>query len=165
MHDTYTNVCTMYTNVHTYTHATHEHKPVCVHLHNEKFLCRVAPPMHKHGCHTVPVPYSTHIYTSSHNHVCTHKLQTYLLMSTNSDLYRYMCVYTNTDMCCSTYLSIHEVSCMHKSINPLLSRSVMFDSDPMDCSPPGSSVHGDSPGKNTGVGCHAFFQGSSQPRD
>ena len=24
--------------------------------------------------------------------------------------------------------------------------------DPVDCSPPGSSVHGDSPGKNTGVG-------------
>ena len=32
-------------------------------------------------------------------------------------------------------------------------------SDPMDCGPPGSSVHGDSPGKNTGVGCHAFLQG------
>ena len=31
--------------------------------------------------------------------------------------------------------------------------------DPMDCSPPGSSVHGDSTGKNTGVGCHAFLQG------
>ena len=30
----------------------------------------------------------------------------------------------------------------------------------MDCSPPGSSVHGDSPGRNTGVGCHAIpFQG------
>ena len=27
---------------------------------------------------------------------------------------------------------------------------------PLDCSPPGSSVHGDSPGKNTGVGCHAL---------
>ena len=27
------------------------------------------------------------------------------------------------------------------------------------CSPPGSSVHGDSPGKNTGVGCHALLQG------
>ena len=25
--------------------------------------------------------------------------------------------------------------------------------NPMDCSPPGSSVRGDSPGKNTGVGC------------
>ena len=31
--------------------------------------------------------------------------------------------------------------------------------DPVDCSPPGSSVHGDSPEKNTGVGCHALFQG------
>ena len=28
----------------------------------------------------------------------------------------------------------------------------------MDCSPPGSSVHGNSPGKNTGVGCHALLQ-------
>ena len=31
--------------------------------------------------------------------------------------------------------------------------------DPMDCSPPDSSVHGDSPGKNTGVACHALLQG------
>ena len=31
--------------------------------------------------------------------------------------------------------------------------------DPSDCSPPSSSVHGDSPGKNTGVGCHAVLQG------
>ena len=31
--------------------------------------------------------------------------------------------------------------------------------DPRDGSPPGSSVHGDSPGKNTGVGCHALLQG------
>ena len=30
---------------------------------------------------------------------------------------------------------------------------------PMDCSPPGSFVHRDSPGKNTGVGCHALLQG------
>ena len=30
---------------------------------------------------------------------------------------------------------------------------------PMDCTPPGSSVHGDSLGKNTGVGCHALLQG------
>ena len=38
--------------------------------------------------------------------------------------------------------------------------------DSMDCSPPGSLVHGDSPGKNTGVGCHALpSRGSSQPRD
>ena len=31
---------------------------------------------------------------------------------------------------------------------------------PMDCSPPGSSVHGDSSGKNVGMGCHAL-----PPRD
>ena len=30
---------------------------------------------------------------------------------------------------------------------------------PVDCSPPGSSVHGDSPGKNTGVGSHSLLQG------
>ena len=41
---------------------------------------------------------------------------------------------------------------------PLL-QSCLTLCDPMDCSPPGSSVHEDSPGKNTGVGCHAPLQG------
>ena len=31
--------------------------------------------------------------------------------------------------------------------------------NPTDCSLPGSFVHGDSPGKNTGVGCHFLLQG------
>ena len=31
--------------------------------------------------------------------------------------------------------------------------------DSMDCNLPGSSVHGDSPGKNTGVDCQALLQG------
>ena len=31
--------------------------------------------------------------------------------------------------------------------------------DSMDCNLSGTSVHGDSPGKNTGVGCHALLQG------
>ena len=30
--------------------------------------------------------------------------------------------------------------------------------DPVDCSPPGSSFHGDSLGKDTGVGCRALPQ-------
>ena len=30
---------------------------------------------------------------------------------------------------------------------------------PVDCSPPDSSVRGDSPGKNTRVGCHSLLQG------
>ena len=29
----------------------------------------------------------------------------------------------------------------------------------MDCSLPGSSVHGDSPGESTGVGCHTILHG------
>ena len=31
--------------------------------------------------------------------------------------------------------------------------------DPLDCSPPGSSVREDSPGMNTGVGCHSHLHG------
>ena len=41
----------------------------------------------------------------------------------------------------------------------LVAPSCLTLGDPVDCSPPGSSVHGDSPGKNTAVGCHALFQG------
>ena len=41
----------------------------------------------------------------------------------------------------------------------LVAQSCATLCDAMDCSPPGSSVHGDSPGKNTGVGCHALLQG------
>ena len=35
----------------------------------------------------------------------------------------------------------------------LVAQSCLTLGNPMDCSPSGSSVHGDSPGKNTGVGC------------
>ena len=34
--------------------------------------------------------------------------------------------------------------------------------NPMGYSPPGFSANGDSPGKNTGMGCHALFQGIFQ---
>ena len=42
----------------------------------------------------------------------------------------------------------------------LVTQSCLTLCDPMDSSPPGSSVHGDSPCKNTGVGCHALLQGN-----
>ena len=35
----------------------------------------------------------------------------------------------------------------------------------MDCSLPASSVHEDSPGNNTGVGCHALLRGIFPTRD
>ena len=37
--------------------------------------------------------------------------------------------------------------------------------NPMDYSPPGLLCPWDSPGKNTGVGCHFLHRGSSRPKD
>ena len=48
----------------------------------------------------------------------------------------------------------------------LVAQSRLILCNPMDCSLPGSSVHGDSPGQNTGVGCHVLSsRRSCQPRD
>ena len=49
-------------------------------------------------------------------------------------------------------LSLCAVLCLVAQSCPTLGNA-------MDCSPPGSSLHGDSPGKNTAVGCHALLQG------
>ena len=52
---------------------------------------------------------------------------------------------------------------IQKSVRPtvlyLAAQSCLTLCSPMDYSPPGFSVHRDSPGKNTGVGCHALLQG------
>ena len=40
----------------------------------------------------------------------------------------------------------------------LATQSCLTLCDPMDCSPPGSYVHGDSPAKNTGVGSLSLLQ-------
>ena len=37
--------------------------------------------------------------------------------------------------------------------------SICMQMSTLMCSLPGSSIHGDSPGKNTGVGCHFLLQG------
>ena len=51
-------------------------------------------------------------------------------------------------------------SCMHTCIYIYtVSQSCLTLLDPMDCSPPSSSVHGDSSGKNTGVGSLSLLQG------
>ena len=50
------------------------------------------------------------------------------------------------------YIYIYAVLC-------LVAQSCLTLCNPMDCRLPGSSIHGDSPGKNTGVHCHALLQG------
>ena len=51
---------------------------------------------------------------------------------------------------------IHIYFFIHTHAKLLQSWPTLYD--PMDCSPPGSSVHGDYPGKNNGVGCHVLLQ-------
>ena len=53
------------------------------------------------------------------------------------------------------------LQCMEVKSESEVDQSCLTLSEPMDCSLPGSSVHGDSPGKNTRVGSHAFLQESS----
>ena len=55
------------------------------------------------------------------------------------------------------FISLLDTQCC--SMLCLVTQSCPTLCEPMGCSPPGSSVHGDSPGKNTGVGCHALLQG------
>ena len=65
----------------------------------------------------------------------------------------------------TVYLELLQHSLQIGYVLCLIAQSCLTLCDPMDCSPPGSSVHGDSPGKNSGVGCHAPSRGSSQIRD
>ena len=55
------------------------------------------------------------------------------------------------------YHKEHAVLCLAAQPCPTLC-------DPMNCSPPGTSVHGDSPGKKTEVGCHALLPGIFLPQ-
>ena len=53
------------------------------------------------------------------------------------------------------YLEVWAVLC-------LVAQCCLALCDPVGCSLPGSSIHGDSPGKDTAVGCHALLQGINQ---
>ena len=57
--------------------------------------------------------------------------------------------------CFVLFFNVNAVLCA------VLSHSVEPLWDPMDCGLPGSSFHGESQGKNTGVACHALLQGSN----
>ena len=59
----------------------------------------------------------------------------------------YVCIYTYMYVCIYTYAML----CLITQCSTIC--------NPMDYSLPGSSVHGDSPDKITGVGCHALLQG------
>ena len=52
-----------------------------------------------------------------------------------------------------------QIFSIHHTVLCLVAQSCLTLCDTMDGSLPGSPVHEDSPGKNTGVGCHALLQG------
>ena len=70
------------------------------------------------------------------------------LLTPRPPLYLPPCVY----VCDRLVISFNAVLCLVAQLYPILC-------NPMDYSPPGSSVLGDSPGKNTGVGSLSLLQG------
>ena len=88
-----------------------------------------------------------------------------LVMPSNQDTLKSLLQHNNLKalILCIWLLTGHFSSCCHLlTIYPcvcLVAQLCPTLWDLMDCSPPGSSVCGDSPGKNTGVGCHALLQG------
>ena len=63
-------------------------------------------------------------------------------------------IVSNFSLCCF----VCSVKITHSMLY-LVAQSCLILCYPLDCSLPGFSVHEDSLGKNTGVGCHAFLQG------
>ena len=52
-----------------------------------------------------------------------------------------------------------ELNCGKDSLSSVVAQSCPTLCNSMDCCLPGSSVYGDSPGKNTGMDCHSLLQG------
>ena len=74
------------------------------------------------------------------------------ILFSNQGLNLILCIVT----CVCVYVCAHVCTCVHMQARAL---SCLTLCDPKDCCPPGFSVHGDSPGKNTGMGCHFLLQG------
>ena len=64
------------------------------------------------------------------------------------------CRHVDIKLCVYIYISTSLCS-----LHWLFAQSCPTLCDPTGCNVKGTSVHGDSPGKSTGVGCHALLQG------
>ena len=64
-------------------------------------------------------------------------------------------------LCPTLYINKNLYVCIYLyiTVKLLVTQSCLTLCDTMDGSLPSSSVHGDSPRKNTGVGCHVLLQG------
>ena len=63
-------------------------------------------------------------------------------------------------LCVCVYIYIHTHTHIYVwRVTVLVAQSFLTLCDPMDCHLPGSAVHGNSPGKNAGVGSHSVLRG------
>ena len=100
---------------------------------------------------------STYVYICMCAHVCTH---THTYTHSFSDSFhsrllhiKYSSPCYMVGLCCSPILYIGSIMLC------LVAQLCLTLCNPKDCSLAGSSVYGDSPGKNTGVHCHVLLQG------
>ena len=86
----------------------------------------------------------------------------YIYIYTHTYLHIYLSVYLYTCLQVCHIINTQTIINKWKLLKCMHAKSLQLCQilcNPIDCSLPSSSVHGDSPGKNTGVGCHALLQG------
>ena len=71
----------------------------------------------------------------------------------------YICIQIYIYLYIHLYIYVYLYTYIHMCACAMSLQSCLTLCNPMYSSPPGSSVHRDSPGKNTGVGCQALLQG------
>ena len=77
----------------------------------------------------------------------------YVIINEHLSCFQFAVINTTSSSCKRLLVNMLQSSvCLVTQLCPTLR-------NPMDCSPSGSSVHGDSLGKNIGVGCHFLLQG------
>ena len=82
-------------------------------------------------------------------------------------LWKRIYLYIHICMCVfiDTYVYTHVYTQMYTHVCVLITQSCLTLCDPMNCSPPGSSVHGISQARKLELAAISFSRGSSWPRD
>ena len=100
------------------------------------YTCACSMLVHVYIYHTCACPH-THMHTNTYT--CAHNMLVHVhTYHTHACPHTHAYKFASTCLCTLSYLTLY---------------------DSMDCSPPGSSVHGIFLDKNTRVGCHLLLQG------
>ena len=111
-------------------HATHIYSNTYLYIHMHASTAHIYTPIH-----------ASHTYTHIQQSTCTHSPHIQHIPTNTHIHHKHTCNPTCACICAESL------------------QSCLTLCNLMDCSPPGSSVHVDSPGKNTGVDCHTLLQG------